>query len=311
MDIDSWMQKSLMKTLLTLEEARANSLKTDWDNLRIPVPWFVGRRMVEPSIDDLIPLIDWAPFSSAILDEPFDDGAARELYEQAQVMLGRVAKEKLLTARGVYGFWPANTSGDDIVVYKDDARATALVRFHMLRQRESIDGAPNRSLADFIAPKESFAPDYIGAFAVTAGIGAEELTREYERQIDSGAIIAKAIAERLADAFAEYLHAQARKDWNCDEDRGIRTSLGDPACPDRSDMPALFRLLHAPEIGITLSESFVVTPAASVSGLYLSHPQAKSFDVGPLGRDQVEDYATRKGVPIEQVEPSLASNLGY
>jgi 5-methyltetrahydrofolate--homocysteine methyltransferase len=323
------------KALLPIAAARANHLKTDWDNLPIPVPWFLGRRIVEPAIGELIPFIDWTFFFSAwelkgrfpeILDHESYGGPARELYQNAREILDRIVQEKRLEARGVYGFWPASSVGDDIVVYKDDARATELVRFHMLRQQEPIaDGRPNRSLADFVAPKESFAPDYIGAFAVTAGIGLDEIVKEYEAQHDDySAIIAKALADRLAEAFAEYLHAQARRDWGYVENeqlsnddlieekyRGIRPAFGYPACPDHSDKPALFRLLHAPEIGITLTESFAMMPASSVSGIYLAHPEAKYFNVGRIGRDQVEDYAARKGVSVEQAERWLAPNLGY
>jgi 5-methyltetrahydrofolate--homocysteine methyltransferase len=323
------------KPLLPIAVARANHLITDWDNLQIHVPWFLGRRIVEPAVEDLIPYIDWTFFFSAwelkgrfpaILEHESYGGPARELYHNAREILDRIVREKRLTARGVYGFWPANAVGDDIVVYKDDARATELVRFHMLRQQEPIaDGRPNRSLADFVAPKESFAPDYIGAFAVTAGIGLDEIVKEYEAQHDDySAIIAKALADRLAEAFAEYLHAQARKDWGYAETeqlsndelidekyRGIRPAFGYPACPDHSDKPALFRLLHAPDVGITLTESFAMMPAASVSGIYLAHPEAKYFNVGRIGRDQVEDYAARKGVTVEQAERWLAPNLGY
>ncbi len=314
------------KPLLTLADARANHLRTDWDNLELPVPWFVGRRVVEPPIEELVPFIDWTFFFSAwelkgrfpeILDHPQLGGPARELYDNAQVVLTRIIQEKRLTARGVYGFWPANTIDDDVVVYRDDARRDVVARFHMLRQQEIIaDGRPNRSLADFVAPKESLAPDYIGAFAVTAGIGADELAREYEKAHDDyNAIITKALADRLAEAFAEYLHAQARQDWGYGKDevlshealiaedyRGIRPAFGYPACPDHSEKVTLFELLDAPAVGITLTESFAMMPPASVSGLYLSHPQAKYFNVGRMGRDQIEDYAARKGVTIEQAE---------
>jgi 5-methyltetrahydrofolate--homocysteine methyltransferase len=323
------------KSLLSLADARANHLRTDWDNLQIPVPWFVGRRVAEPALEDLVPFIDWTFFFAAwelkgrfpaILDHPDYGGPARELYENAQAILGRIMKERRLTARGVYGFWPANTDGDDIVVYKDDTRRVEIARFHMLRQQEPIaDKRPNRSLADFVAPKSSLAPDYLGAFAVTAGIGTDELVREYEQQHDDyNAIIVKALADRLAEAFAEYLHAEARRDWGYGKDerlspealiaeeyRGIRPAFGYPACPDHSEKPALFRLLDAPAAGIQLTESFAMTPAASVSGLYFSHPEAKYFNVGRLGRDQVEDYAARKGVSVEQAERWLGPNLGY
>jgi 5-methyltetrahydrofolate--homocysteine methyltransferase len=226
----------------------------------------------------------------------------------------------------VYGFWPATAIGDDIAVYKDDARHVEVARFHMLRQQEPIaDGRPNRSLADFIAPKESLAPDYIGAFAVTAGIGADDLAREFERQHDDyNAIITKALADRLAEAFAEFLHAQARRDWNygagetlsadeliAEKYRGIRPAFGYPACPDHSEKPALFDLLDAEAVGLRLTESFAMMPAASVSGVYFSHPAAKYFNVGRIGRDQVEDYARRKGASIETAERWLGPSLGY
>ncbi len=212
------------RALLTYEAAKANRLKTDWDAIQLAAPWFVGRRIVEPAIEELTPYIDWTFFFSAwelkgrfpaILDHPEYGAAARDLYGHAQALLERITRAKLLTARGVYGFWPANSIGDDIVVYKDDARKTELVRFPMLRQQEPIaDGRPNRSLADFVAPRDTGVPDYLGAFAVTSGIGCEALVREFEAQHDDyNAIIVKALADRLAEAFAEYLHAQARRDW--------------------------------------------------------------------------------------------------
>ena len=224
----------------------------------------------------------------------------------------------------MYGFWPANSVGDDVVVYKDDARRSEIARFRMLRQQEPIaDRRPNRSLADFVAPKESMAPDYIGAFAVTAGIGVDALVKEYEAKGDDySAIIVKAIADRLAEAFAEYLHAQARKDWNYGKEesltndeliaekyRGIRPAFGYPACPDHSEKQTLFALLDAPAVGIQLTETCAMLPAASVSGIYLSHPQAKYFNVGRIGRDQLEDYARRKSLSLEDAEKALAPNL--
>ena len=321
------------RVLLTLDQARANSLNSDWDSLEIPVPWFVGRRVVEPAIQDLVPYIDWQFFFAAwelkgrfpaILDDPQIGKAARDLYDHARDILGRIIKEKNLKPRGVYGFWPANSAGDDVIVYKDDSRRTEIARFHMLRQQEPIaDGRPNRSLADFVAPKDSLAPDYIGAFAVTAGIGADELAKEYEAKGDDySAIIVKALADRLAEAFAEYLHAQARKDWSygkgerlsaeeliAEKYRGIRPAFGYPACPDHSEKRTLFRLLDAPAVGIQLTETCAMLPAASVSGIYLSHPQAKYFNVGRIGRDQLEDYARRKGISMEDAERALAPNL--
>jgi 5-methyltetrahydrofolate--homocysteine methyltransferase len=322
------------KKLLTLADARANHLKTDWDSLEVPLPWFVGRRVVEPSLAELAPYIDWTFFFSAwelkgrfpaILDDPTYGSAARDLFDHAQKLLDKIIADRSITARGVYGFWPANTVGDDIAVYKDDGRRAEIARFHMLRQQEPIaDGRPNRSLADFVAPKDSLAPDYIGAFAVTAGIGVEVVVKEYERQHDDySAIIVKALADRLAEAFAEYLHAQARRDWGYAADevlsndemiaekyRGIRPAFGYPACPDHTEKRALFDLLDAPAVGITLTDTCAMMPAAAVSGIYLSHPNAKYFNVGRIGRDQLEDYAARKGWTIEEAERWLAPNLG-
>jgi 5-methyltetrahydrofolate--homocysteine methyltransferase len=321
------------KVLLTLADARANHFKTDWDSIELPVPWFLGRRTVQPALEDLVPFIDWTFFFAAwelkgrfpaILDDPAIGAAARDLYENARGILDRILREKRLTARGVYGFWPASSLCDDIVVYQDDARRAEAARFHMLRQQEPIaDRRPNRSLADFIAPKASQAPDYIGAFAVTAGIGIDELVREYEQQHDDySAIIVKALADRLAEAFAEYLHAQARQDWGYGKDeklssddllaekfRGIRPAFGYPACPDHTEKGPLFTLLDAPAAGITLTETFAMSPAASVSGIYLSHPQAKYFNVGRIGRDQLEDYARRKGMSVEEAARWLGPNL--
>jgi 5-methyltetrahydrofolate--homocysteine methyltransferase len=322
------------KMLLPYPDARTNRLTTDWDALELPTPWFVGRRAVEPKLGELVPYIDWTFFFTAwglkgrfpeIFDNPKLRVPALELYRDAYAMLRRIVRGKLLTARGVYGFWPANTEGDDILVYRDDSRREEIARFHMLRQQQPIaDGRPNRSLADFIAPRSSGAPDYLGAFAVTAGIGADELVKEFERQHDSySAIIVKALADRLAEAFAEYLHAQARKDWKygaaeafnqeelLDEKyRGIRPAFGYPACPDHSEKRTLFALLDAPAVGITLTESCAMMPAASVSGLYLSHPQAKYFNVGPIGRDQLEDYARRKGFAVDEAERWLGTLVG-
>jgi 5-methyltetrahydrofolate--homocysteine methyltransferase len=324
------------KPLLTYEQARANRLKTDWDEHVIASPWFLGRRYLDDvPLEDIAKFIDWTFFFSAwelkgrfpaILDHPEYGAAARELYENAQALLKRIIDEKLLNARGVYGFWPANAEGDDIIVYKDDNRREELTRLPMLRQQEVIaDGRPNRSLADFIAPRESGVPDYIGMFAVTAGLGADALVRGFERDHDDyNAIMVKALADRLAEAFAEYLHAQARKDWGygageqlANEDliaekyRGIRPAYGYPACPDHTEKSKLFAVLDATRQGITLTESFAMLPAASVSGLYFSHPQAKYFNVGRISRDQLESYATRKGMSIEEAERWLGPNLSY
>jgi 5-methyltetrahydrofolate--homocysteine methyltransferase len=324
------------KPLLTYEQARANRLQTDWDDHVIASPWFVGRRYLDDvPLAEIARFIDWTFFFSAwelkgrfpgILEHPEYGAAARELYEHAQALLERIVRERLLTAKGVYGFWPANADGDDIVVYKDDNRREELARLPMLRQQEVIaDRRPNRSLADFIAPRESGVPDYIGMFAVTAGLGAEELVRQFERDHDDyNAIMVKALADRLAEAFAEYLHAQARKDWGYGEAenlshedlvaekyRGIRPAYGYPACPDHSEKFKLFELLDAGRQGLVLTESGAMLPAASVSGLYFSHPAAKYFNVGRIGRDQIESYAKRKKMSIEEVERWLGPYLSY
>jgi 5-methyltetrahydrofolate--homocysteine methyltransferase len=323
------------KPLLTLVQARANRLAIDWATADVPVPAFTGRRDVEVPLGELLPYIDWTFFFHAwelkgrvpaIFEHPEYGQAARELYDNAQALLGRIVSEELLTARGVYGFWPAAGDGDDIVLYGDDARDRELVRFNMLRQQEPIaDGRPNRSLADFVAPRGSGRRDYLGAFAVTAGLGADELVKRFEADHDDySAILVKALADRLAEAFAEYLHARARRDWGygaaeqlsnddlvAEKYRGIRPAFGYPACPDHSEKAKLFELLEASNTGIALTEHFAMTPAASVSGLYFASPEARYFMIGRLGADQVQDYAARKGLRVEEVERWLAPNLGY
>jgi 5-methyltetrahydrofolate--homocysteine methyltransferase len=324
------------KPMLTYQQAVANKLQTGWDDHVIASPWFVGRRYLDDvPLAEIARFIDWTFFFAAwelkgrfpaVLDHPEYGAQARELYQNAQALLKRIIDEKLLTARGVYAFWPANADGDDIIVYKDDTRRQEFARLPMLRQQEVIaDGRPNRSLADYIAPRETGVPDYIGMFAVTAGVGADDLVRSFERDHDDyNAIMVKALADRLAEAFTEYLHAQARRDWGYGESermtnddlisekyRGIRPAYGYPACPDHSEKFKLFDLLDARRQGITLTESAAMLPAASVSGLYFSHPQAKYFNIGRIGRDQIESYATRKGMAVEEVERWLSSSLAY
>jgi 5-methyltetrahydrofolate--homocysteine methyltransferase len=232
--------------------------------------------------------------------------------------------ERLLRARAVYGFWPAASDADDIVVFDDESRSRELTRFNMLRQQETLpDGRPNLSLADFVAARASGAADYIGAFAVTAGIGADVLARRFEQSHDDySAILVKALADRLAEALAAYLHAQVRaeltiedaatpEDVIAERHRGIRPGFGYPACPDHSEKFKLFALLDAATVGMTLTEHAAMLPAASVSGLYLAHPQARYFSVGRLGEDQVADYARRKALSVDAVERWLAASLGY
>jgi 5-methyltetrahydrofolate--homocysteine methyltransferase len=324
------------KPLLSYERARANRQQIDWEEHEIATPWFIGRRSVDDvPLKEIVRYIDWTFFFSAwelkgrfpgILEHPQYGPAARELYDHAKTLLARIVDEKLLTPRGVYAFWPANADGDDVVVFKDESRRAELARFPMLRQQEVMpEGRPNLSLADLIAPRESGVPDYLGMFAVTAGLGADELVRRFEHDHDDyNAIMVKALADRLAEAFAEYLHAQARRDWGYGEReqlspedliaekfRGIRPAYGYPACPDHSEKFKMFELLDGPAHGITLTEHAAMMPAASVSGLYFSHPGAKYFNIGRVGRDQLESYARRKGMPVEVVEKWLGPNLAY
>jgi 5-methyltetrahydrofolate--homocysteine methyltransferase len=241
-------------------------------------------------------------------------------------MLDELVRDGRLTARGVYGFHCANSDGDDIVLFEDEDRQRESMRFHTLRQqRLASDDRPSLALADFVAPRSSGVPDYLGAFALTAGLGVQQIVAEFEANHDDyNAIMVKALADRLAEAFAEKLHQQARRDWGYGKDeqlrsedlireryRGIRPAPGYPACPDHSVKRALFDLLDAPAIGVTLTESYAMLPAASVSGFYLAHPEARFFSVGPIGRDQVEAYAKRVGESIETVERRLGPNLGY
>ena len=317
------------RPLLPYADALANRLEIDWASETLPEPPFVGRHVIDVPLETLVPYIDWTFFFAAwelkgrfpaILDHPQYGKAARDLYENARALLDRIVTERLLTARGVYGFWPAASEADDIVVYRDREHHGELTRFNLLRQQEAIaDGKPNLSLADFLAPRG----DWLGAFAVTAGIGADPLAHRFEReQDDYSSILVKALADRLAEAFAAYLHERARIEWCVDRARapeelhsenhpGIRPAFGYPACPDHSEKFKLFDLLGASEAGIELTDHAAMTPAASVSGLYFAHPQARYFSVGRLGEDQIANYAKRKGQSIEQVERWLTTNLAY
>ena len=316
--------------LITLEQARANRTPIDWNDYRAPKPEFIGTRAVSPAIIDLREYIDWSPFFHvwelrgrypAIFDDPTIGEQARELFEDAQKILDEIASKDLLIARGVFGFWPASSQGDDVDLFKDESRREKLAVFYFLRQQmQKPAGQFNHCLADYVA-----STDYVGGFAVTIH-GADELAKKFTATHDDySAIITKALADRLAEAFAEYLHKQARIAWGFgrDEDlsnadlirekyRGIRPAPGYPACPDHADKRTLFDLLDAERsIDIKLTESYAMHPAASVSGFYFSHPEAKYFGVGQVGRDQVADYVQRRGEPIAAVEKRLGPNLGY
>ena len=285
-------------------------------------------------LEEVARYIDWTFFFTAweltgkfpaVLDDPRHGAAARELYGHGRALLGRIVRERLLTVRASYGLWPAAGDGNDIVLFEDDARTRELARFPMLRQQQAkAPGEPYRCLADFVAPLGSGVPDWAGAFVVTAGLGAQELAASFERELDDyHAIMAKALADRLAEACTEMLHERVRRQWYAPDEafseaqlvdeayRGIRPALGYPACPDHSEKPALFELLRAGDIGVGLTEHFAMTPAASVSGLYLGHPDARYFAVGRVGRDQIEDYARRRGQPVGEVERWLGPNLAY
>ncbi|HZP47794.1 MAG TPA: methionine synthase [Vicinamibacterales bacterium] len=316
------------RPLLPYAAARANRLAIDWAAESMPAPPFVGRRTLALPLDTLVPFIDWTFFFAAwelkgrfpaILDHPQYGAAARELYDNARRLLDRIVGEDLLTARAVYGFWPASSEGDDIVLFADEARRGEAARFNMLRQQEAMaSGQANLSLADFVGPRDS-----LGAFAATAGIGADDLARRFEAEHDDySAILVKAIADRLAEAAATYLHKRAREEWGiegrttaedllAEKHRGIRPAFGYPACPDHSEKFKLFDLLRAGEIGIDLTEHAAMTPAASVSGLYFASPHARYFTVGRVGEDQLADYAKRKGQSVEATERWLTPNLAY
>jgi 5-methyltetrahydrofolate--homocysteine methyltransferase len=363
--------KTREKKLLRLEEVRVNRTAIEWDAYAPPKPEFLGVRVYASdeiserapkperegartqagrqsapqtlALRTLIEYIDWSPFFHvwelrgrypAIFDDPAVGKQARELFADAQELLERIAAKNLLVARGIYAFWPANSAGDDVDLYVDDARTKKLATFYFLRQQmQKPAGQWNHCLADYIAsasnPKSEIRnpklKDYLGGFAVSIH-GADELSEEFKDQHDDyNAILTKALADRLAEAFAEYLHKQARIAWGFGREeklsivdlirekyRGIRPAAGYPACPDHPEKGTLFDLLDAEKnTGVRLTESFAMHPGASVSGLYFSHPDAKYFGVGQIGRDQVIDYATRRGETIAAVEKRLAPNLGY
>jgi 5-methyltetrahydrofolate--homocysteine methyltransferase len=323
--------------LVPYAEALARRFKSDWAKLEIPKPEFIGTRVLENvPVKTLREFVDWSPFFLTwelkgkyprIFDDPQLGETARKLFDDANALLDRIIKEKLLTARGVYGFWPAASQGDDIILYVDETRSKELYRFHALRQQWERKGQDAfYSLADFIAPLESGRKDYIGAFAVTAGIGADDLAKKFDIQLDDyNSILTKALADRLAEAFAEHLHSEVRKSWGfgtneqltsedliAEKYRGIRPAPGYPAQPDHTEKRTLFKLLDAERAtGIRLTESFAMHPAASVSGLYFAHPESRYFAVDRITRDQVEDYARRKGMIVTEIERWLAPNLGY
>ncbi|CAH1090360.1 cobalamin-dependent methionine synthase [Candidatus Nitrotoga sp. 1052] len=322
-----------------LADARAHGLKTDWASYTPPKPSFIGvRALSDYSLAEISPYIDWTPFFQTwelsgrypkILNDEVIGEAARNLFHDAQAMLKRIIDEKWLGANAVFGLFPANSvNSDDIEIYTDESRSQVAMTWHNLRQQMvKPEDKPNLSLGDFIAPKESGVADYIGAFAVTTGIGIDERVAEFESKHDDyNSILLKALADRLAEAFAELLHARVRREfWGYAADehistedlidekyRGIRPAPGYPACPDHTEKRALFELLDAPnKAGITLTESFAMLPTAAVSGFYFSHPQSQYFATAKADKDQIEDYAQRKGLSLEETERWLAPVLNY
>jgi 5-methyltetrahydrofolate--homocysteine methyltransferase len=336
---ESYARGQAEKSRTALKDARANRLKLDWASYTPPKPTFLGTRAFKTyDLAELARYIDWTPFFQAwelkgafprILKDDKYGEAARPLYDDAQAMLKQLIEEKWLTANGVVGFWPANSVGDDIELYTDDTRSTRLATLHTLRQQMARDSGAraNLALADFVAPKDTGLADYVGGFAVTAGIGEEDVARRFERANDDySKIMIKALADRLAEAFAEALHEKVRRElWAyapgeklsneqliAEDYAGIRPAPGYPAQPDHTEKRTLFVLLDAEKAtGLKLTESYAMWPAAAVSGLYFSHPDSRYFGVGKIGRDQVLDYADRKGWSTEEAERWLGPILNY
>ena len=324
--------------LVSIKEARARAPEIGFDDYEPPKPAFTGIRSFEEyDLKELAEYIDWTPFFiswdisgkyPAIFDDPKRGEAARSLFEDGQKILEKMIDENRITAKGVIGFWPANRRGDDIVVYTDESRSEELTTLHHLRQQdEKAPNKPMMALSDFVAPEDSGKIDYVGGFAVTTGIGVDELTQEFkDANDDYSAIMVQALADRLAEAFAERMHERVRKEfWGYATDeqmanddlikeryRGIRPAPGYPACPDHTEKGTLFELLDAPaNAGLKLTEHFAMYPTAAVSGWYFAHPESKYFAVGKIGVDQVEDYAERKGMSKAEAERWLMPSLAY
>jgi 5-methyltetrahydrofolate--homocysteine methyltransferase len=335
---DAHAKAQIDKQRVPLTKARANALKIDWDAFTPTKPSFTGARgFATYDVAELVPYIDWTPFFQtwefkgrypALLEDPERGPAAKALFDDAQAMLKRIVEERWFTPKAVIGFWPANAIGDDIALYAGESREERLATLYTLRQQLARrDGKPNVALADFVAPKDSGKADYIGAFVVTAGAEEEKISARYARANDDyGSIMVKALADRLAEAFAERMHERARREfWGYasaenfspeelpnEPYRGIRPAPGYPAQPDHTEKATLFRLLDAEKrTGVRLTESFAMTPASTVSGLYLAHEQAHYFGVAKVERDQVEDYARRKDMPVAEVERWLGPILNY
>jgi 5-methyltetrahydrofolate--homocysteine methyltransferase len=320
-----------------LVEARQNRPKLEWRAEDVPAPDFTGVKVLDDfSLATLREYIDWTPFFHTwelkgvyprILEHEKYGEQARQIFQEGNALLDQIIEKKLIRARGVYGFFPANAVGDDVELFTDATRSKSLAKLCFLRQQtQKNKGEPNRSLSDFIAPRETGLADHIGGFAVTTGIGLQELVEKYKAEHDDyNAIMAEALADRLAEAFAECLHQRARHEWGYGKSetlsnaeliqekyRGIRPAAGYPACPDHTEKGTLWRLLDAEtNAGVKLTESYAMWPGSSVSGLYFAHPEAQYFSLGKIDRDQVSEYAERKGMTVQEIERWLGPNLGY
>ena len=331
---DGYLNRSRDKNYHTIESARKNKLQLDWDNFTPLKPNFIGTKTIEVELSQLVDFIDWTPFFNswqlfgkypAILTDEIVGEQATSLFTDAQKMLQKIVAEKWLEAKGVFGIFPANTINDDDISLPNPSEGGALTLLTLRQQSQKTAGAPNIALADFIAPKDSGKQDYIGCFCVTTGFGVDEKATEFEKDLDDyNSIMIKALADRLAEAFAEYLHLKVRKEiWGyasdenlsnsdliAEEYKGIRPAPGYPACPDHLEKPTIFSLLNVEkEIGVTLTESMAMWPASSVSGYYFGHPESKYFGLGKIKEDQVIDYAKRRGISAEKATKWLSPNI--
>jgi 5-methyltetrahydrofolate--homocysteine methyltransferase len=337
---EGYLSRSRDKNYLSIEEARKNKLQLDWNNFQPAKPNFIGTKTIEVELSELVDFIDWTPFFQswelhgkfpAILTDEVVGEQATNLFDDAQKMLNQIVSEKWLTAKGILGIFPANTINDDDISVCTDVACTdvacnvSTVFLTLRQQSQKTAGAPNIALADFIAPKDSGKQDYIGCFCVTTGFGVDEKASEFEKQLDDyNSILVKALGDRLAEAFAEYLHLKVRKEiWGYASDenlsnddlikeeyKGIRPAPGYPACPDHLEKPTIWKILNVEqEIGVTLTESMAMWPAASVSGYYFANPESKYFGLGKIKEDQVVDYAKRRGISTEVATKWLAPNI--
>ncbi|MBX9807533.1 MAG: cobalamin-dependent protein, partial [Flavobacteriaceae bacterium] len=331
---ETFLNRSRDKNFLTIEQARKNKLQLDWDNFTPVKPNFIGTKAIEVDLDVLVPYIDWTPFFRtwelfgkypAILTDEVVGEQATSVFADAQEMLQVILKEKKLQAKGIYGIFPANQINDDDIELTDEDGKPLQIFLTLRQQAQKTKGAPNIALADFIAPKDNGVTDYMGAFCVTTGFGVDEWAAEFEKDLDDyNSIMVKALADRFAEAFAEYLHEKVRKEvWGYSKDenisteamiaeeyKGIRPAPGYPACPDHLEKPTIWKLLNVEkEIGVTLTESMAMWPASSVSGYYFGNPESKYFGLGKIKEDQVIDYAKRRSISTDKATKWLNPNI--